>query len=69
MAQPLTALTQKDTPFSWTPQCQKAFDRLKIELTTAPVLAYPDFSPEKFILYTDASSHSLATVLAQIQNG
>ena len=68
VAQPLTALTRKDTPFAWTQQCQEAFDRLKIALTTAPVFAYPDFNLE-FILYTDASSHSLGAVLAQIQNG
>ena len=68
MAQPLTALTGKDTPFSWTQRCQEAFDSLKIALTAAPVLAYPGFSLE-FILYTDALSHSLGAVLAQIQNG
>ena len=68
VAQPLTALTRKDTPFAWSQQCQEAFDKLKIPLTTAPVLAYPDFSLE-FILYTDASSHSLGAALAEIQNG
>ena len=50
MAQPLTALTRKETPFEWSQQCQEAFDSLKIA----------DFSLE-FILYTDASSHSLGS--------
>ena len=67
-AQPLTTLTRKETPFSWTQKCQEAFDSLKIALTTAPVSAYPDFSLE-FILYTEASSHSLSAVLVQVQNG
>ena len=29
----LTALTRKDEPWSWTPQCQKAFDMLKQRFT------------------------------------
>ena len=67
-AQPLTTLTRKETPFSWTQKCQEAFDSLKIALTTAPVSAYPDFSLE-FILYIEASSHSLSAVLVQVQHG
>ena len=57
VAQPLTALTRNNTPFAWSQQCQEAFDSLKIAFTTAPVLAYPDFSLG--FLYTEASSHSL----------
>ena len=30
--------------FKWTPKCQRSFEELKYKLTTAPVLAYPDFS-------------------------
>lgn len=39
---PLVQLTTKD-PFIWTPQAQVAFEQLKIALSTAPVLALPNF--------------------------
>ena len=45
IASPLHALTRKNVPFKWTPECQQAFEELKRLLTTAPVLAYPMFGP------------------------
>ena len=41
---PLTSLTHKDEPWSWTPRCQKAFDTLKQRFTSAPILAHFDSS-------------------------
>ena len=44
-----------------------AFEALKITLTIAPVLGYPDFSKE-FILETDASLKELDAMLSKQDN-
>ena len=66
VAGPLHALTRKEVPYLWTPLCQLAFEKLKQLLTSAPVLAFPDFE-EPFLLETDASGAGLGAVLAQRQ--
>lgn len=48
----------------WTEQCQMAFEALKRKLTSAPILAYADFS-KPFILEVDASYGGLGAVLSQ----
>ncbi|XP_037870373.1 uncharacterized protein LOC119629252 [Bombyx mori] len=64
IAKPLTSLLKKETPFNWENQQQISFDLLKQKLTTAPVLAYPDFS-QPFLLTCDASNHAVGSVLSQ----
>ena len=44
MAKPLTNLL-KHKQFQWPPIAQEAFDKLKLALTTTPVLALPKFQP------------------------
>ena len=52
------------TEFVWAKECQEGFDALKHALTTAPVLAYSDYT-QPFILETNASLKGLGAVLSQ----
>ncbi|KAI8507260.1 hypothetical protein Bbelb_146400 [Branchiostoma belcheri] len=64
ITEPLNLLTRKGNPFSWSIECQTAFDTLRDALTSPPVLAYPDFS-RPFTLHTDASDAAIGAVLSQ----
>lgn len=44
--------------------CQESFSRVKETLTSAQVLAFPQFDQE-YVLETDASGEGLGAVLAQ----
>ncbi|KAJ8346740.1 hypothetical protein SKAU_G00281410 [Synaphobranchus kaupii] len=56
------------TPVEWTRKHQETLCNLIDELTTPPVLAYPDFDLP-FVLHIDASDKELGAVLYQHQNG
>eukprot|EP00731_Ephydatia_muelleri_P006147 Em0003g395a len=67
MAKPLHRLTERNAQFRWTTECQRAFDKLKSCLVSAPILAFPDFT-RPFILDTDASDMGIGAVLSQIHD-
>ena len=68
IARPLHRLTERLATFMWTDECQGSFDELRRVLTSAPVLAYPDFN-RQFILDTDASDTGIGAVLSQVDEG
>jgi len=63
IAAPLTALLKKEG-FAWTDEATAAFTALKTAVTSAPVLALPDFG-RPFTVECDASSSGFGAVLIQ----
>ncbi|KAL7726291.1 hypothetical protein ACLKA6_008470 [Drosophila palustris] len=68
LVQPMTELLKKGKKWFWGEEQEEALRQLKEKLTTAPVLACPDFSA-KFVLQTDASDYGLGAVLTQVVDG
>ncbi|GJV34473.1 putative reverse transcriptase domain-containing protein [Tanacetum coccineum] len=67
IAKPMTKLTQKKVKFVWGDKQEAAFQLLKQNLCSAPILALPGGS-EDFIAYCDASKKGLGAVLMQREN-
>ena len=61
---PLTDLLKKDRKFMWTPDCDDAFQMLKVILSSSPLLAAPNFD-KPFKLAVDASNLGIGAVLIQ----
>ena len=50
--------------FEWTEECQKAFQDLKVYLTTAPLLS-PSILGEELYLYLTVSPHAVSSALVR----
>ena len=64
ISKPLTELFKKGAVYVWTSEHQVAFQTLRQALSSAPVLALPDFSLP-FCIETDASGIGIGAVLLQ----
>lgn len=62
---PLTDLLKtKSNSIKWTDAANEAFEKLKVCLSTPPILAMPDFT-KRFFVHCDASDVGIGAVLAQ----
>ena len=66
-ARPLHKLAERLCSFNWAEECEQSFNQLRQTLTSAPVLAFPEFS-KSFALDTDASSTEIGAVLSQVHD-
>jgi len=64
IARPLFDLTHSDQAWNWGTKEQEAFERLKMAVTTAPILASPQDS-EPFCIKADSSDFASRAVLSQ----
>lgn len=65
---PLQRLLRKDEPWVWSQACSDAVCAVKVQLTTAPVLAHFDISSTTWVT-CDASATTIGAVLSQTQQG
>lgn len=66
---PITNLTKKNVKtFKWTEEAEEALNKMKIILTSNPVLFMPDFS-KPFVIESDASNDGAGGVLLQHIDG
>ena len=64
ISRPLCNLLAKDAPFVFDDECLCAFKRLKIELTSTPIIQPPDWKVP-FEIMCDASDYAIGAVLGQ----
>ncbi|WJX19736.1 hypothetical protein P8452_09381 [Trifolium repens] len=67
IAKPLSNLLNKDKSFNFDNACLLAFEELKKQLVTAPIIIAPDWTLE-FELMCDASDYAVGAVLGQRKN-
>jgi RNase H-like domain found in reverse transcriptase len=64
IAQPLLDLTKKSFVWNWGSKQKEAFEELRDQMCTKPILTQPNFE-RRFYLQTDASGYGLGAILLQ----
>ena len=64
LAEPNRELSKEKVPFNWGPEHDNAFQLIKKEVVTAPILAYYNLN-KPTMLQTDASCQGLGACLLQ----
>ena len=64
IANPLTQLIRKGTPFVWSQACESSLQDLKQKLVTAPVITMSDGS-RSYVIYNDAFKKGMGCILMQ----
>jgi hypothetical protein len=68
IARPLYNLMKKNERFYWTPKCKEAFEELKDQICSAPILHLARDNG-RFRIEADACDYATGTVLSQEQEG
>jgi hypothetical protein len=64
MVKPIHNMLKQDRSFSWNDDTEKDFVEIKNAISSAPVLAKPDFEKD-FIIYTNATEEAISAILLQ----
>jgi hypothetical protein len=64
IAEAMTKLLRKNTPFVWSEECEASFQALKEKPTTTPMLVVPE-TDKDYTVYCDTSKNGLGCVLMQ----
>ena len=62
LAAPMTRLTRNEVKFEWNDLCERAFQELKMRLTSAPILIVLERG-QRYTVYCDASKDRLRCIL------
>ncbi len=67
ISEPLNKLTCDNVPYTWSNECESAFNNLKQQLISRPVLAFPQLG-SPFVVEVDASDYAAGGVLSQLSD-
>jgi hypothetical protein len=61
---PLSLMISAKVKWTWTPECQDSFEKMKAIMAKETLVTFPDFTKE-FEIHTDASKLQLGACISQ----